>query len=170
MGSLFVSDDVDLVSSGCVSFKERELQLVKQDELDKEAVKKAKGSPFRKFIQVNKETYDAEVWLASESLIAFKIYKFLVKNMDHYNAVICSHPVLMENFDVSKRTVTRAITLLKKHKFLDVYKSGSSNVYAINKTLVWSSWGSNYKYAKFAANVVLSNSEQDRRMEVENGK
>ena len=47
-------------------------------------------------------------------------------------------------------------------KFVDVKKSGVTNVYLLNKTLVWKSWGTNYKYAKFADTVIISESEQEK--------
>ena len=81
--------------------------------------------------------------------------------MDSYNAVMCSQTVLQEQFDVSRVTISRAIKLLKEKQFIDVYKSGTSNVYAVNKQIAWSSWGSNFKHGKFGANIILSESEQE---------
>jgi len=43
-----------------------------------------------------------------------------------------------------------------------VLKSGTSNVYAINDSIAWNSWGTNVKYSKFPANVVLSIEEQEK--------
>ena len=37
---------------------------------------------------------------------------------------------------------------------------------AINKNIVWNSWGTNYKYAKFGANIILSESEQEQQTEI----
>lgn len=36
------------------------------------------------------------------------------------------------------------------------------NVYLINKEIAWKSWGTNYKYAKFGAQIIISESEQER--------
>ena len=85
--------------------------------------------------------------------------------MDDYNAVICSYKVLQENFGVSQVTVARAIKILKEKQYIEVYKSGTSNVYAINKNIVWNSWGTNYDYAKFGANIILSESEQEKSVQ-----
>ncbi|MEG7677078.1 hypothetical protein U2060_15165, partial [Listeria monocytogenes] len=46
-------------------------------------------------------------------------------------------------------------------------KSGTSNVYAVNKQIAWSSWGSNFKHGKFSANIILSESEQDEQVKLE---
>ncbi|WP_312632244.1 replication/maintenance protein RepL, partial [Mammaliicoccus sciuri] len=93
--------------------------------------------------------YKAEDWLMAKSPIAYRIFKFLINNMDSYNAVMCSYKVLEEQFEVSTSTVTRAVKLLKDKQYIDVYKSGTSNVYAVNKQIAWNSWGSNFKHGKF---------------------
>lgn len=36
------------------------------------------------------------------------------------------------------------------------------NVYLINKEIAWKSWGTNYKYAKFGTQIIISESEQER--------
>lgn len=87
--------------------------------------------------------------------------------MDSYNAVMCSYKVLEEQFNISSSTVTRAVKLLKEKQYIDIYKSGTSNVYAVNKQIAWSSWGSNFKHGKFGANIILSESEQDEQVKLE---
>ena len=81
--------------------------------------------------------------------------------MDHYNAVICSYKVLQEVFGYSRVTISEAIKLLKKYKYIDTKKSGTSNIYMVNKYLYWNSWGTNFAYAEFDAKVIISTSEQD---------
>lgn len=148
-----------------MSFEERKNQLKKLSELEEEKRKREnkqrKSSPFNDWYQVNKEYYKAEDWLMSKSPIAYRIFRFLINNMDGYNSVICSYQVLMETFDISKPTITRVIKLLKDKQYIKVYKSGTSNVYCINKHIVWNSQGTNFKYAKFGANIILSESKQE---------
>lgn len=103
---------------------------------EKEMFEREKRSPFKNFVQVNKDYYEAEDWLLEKSPIAYRIFKFLVNNMDGYNAVVCSQTVIQDEFQISRPTVSRAIKMLKDRKYLDIYKTGSSNVYAISKYLV----------------------------------
>ena len=86
--------------------------------------------------------------------------------MDQYNAVMCSYQVLQEVLGTSKATIQRSIKVLKDHGYIAVLKSGSSNVYAINDSVYWKSWGNQKKYSKFPANVVLAMSEQDESYQV----
>ena len=137
----------------------------RQAQLEEEK-KRAKKSPYKNFTQVNKDYWKAEDWLMVKSLIAYRIFKFLVTNMDEYNAVICSYKVLQETFNVSQVTVARAVKLLKEKGYIAVFKSGTSNVYALNDKIVWNSWGTNYQYSKFPANVILSISEQENQTKI----
>ena len=154
----------NVLNPASLTFAERQEQLADQDKKEKEDREKAKKSPYDNWIQVNKEAYKAEDWLMAKSPIAYRIFKFLMNNMDGYNAVVCSYQVLQEYFDVSKPTVTRAVKLLKERNYIDVHKSGTSNVYTVNKQIAWNSWGNNFKYAKFGANIIISESEQTTKI------
>lgn len=121
-------------------------------------------SPFTKWTQLNndEEAQAARYWLMKQSSDAYCIMDFLASKMDNYNAVICSYRVMQEVFGYSQATIARAIKLLKEHKYIDVKKSGTSNIYMLNKHLYWNSWGTNYIYAEFDAKVIIAASEQDK--------
>lgn len=158
--NLTVGATHNVLNPASLTFAERQAQLEEQDKKDKEECEKAKKSPYDNWIQLNKDAYKAEDWLMAKSPIAYRIFKFLMNNMDGYNAVVCSYQVLQEYFDVSKPTITRAVKLLKERNYIDVHKSGTSNVYTVNKQIAWNSWGNHFKYAKFGANIIISESEQ----------
>lgn len=174
MNTITVGNERDILNSNSMTFEERENELNKLSEIEEERRKREeklhKNSPYNNWLQLNKDYYKAEDWLMAKSPIAYRIFKFLINNMDGYNSVICSYSVLQEYFGVSKPTITRSIKLLKEKKYIDVYKSGTSNVYCVNKNIVWSSWGSNFKYAKFGANIILSKAEQEIQEEKEKNK
>ena len=149
-----------------MTFEERQAQLEEEKREEEEKYRRAKKSPYRNFVQVNKELWKAEDWLIGKSAIAYRIFKFLTTNMDDYNAVICSYKVLQETFGISQVTVARAVKLLKEKGYIAVFKSGTSNVYALNDKIVWNSWGTNYQYSKFPANVILSISEQENQTKI----
>ena len=122
-----------------------------------------KKSPFTRWVQMNidEDARNADDWLISKSPAAYRIFKFLIENMDKYNAVICSYLVMQEKFGYSQATVKRAIKLLKEHKYIETVRTGGSNIYMVNKQLYWNSWGTNYAYAEFGARIIVSASEQD---------
>ena len=143
--------------------KIRFLELKAEEEKETELAKHRKKSPFYDWLQVNNadDIFKAEDWLIKKSPVAYRLLRFLAKEMDNYNAIICSFKVMEEVLGYSRQTLSAAVSLLKKHKFIDVKKSGTSNVYLINKELYWKSWGTNHRYAKFGARIIISESEQD---------
>lgn len=155
-----VIDKPNILNTNQISFEERQKQLENEENKEYLEQEKIKKGPYSNFVQVNRDMYKAEDWLMKNSPVAYRIFRFLVNNMDAYNAVICSYQVIMEALEIGQATVARAIKLLKDRQYIEIYKTGTSNVYSINKNLVWSSWGSNYKYAKFGANIILSENEQ----------
>lgn len=144
------------------SFEERQEELDKLNEQEKQIAKRKKNSPFKNFLQVNKETYPLEDKLMKKNPLAYRIWRFLANNMDNYNAIIVSQVTLQEIFESSRTTIYRAIKLLEEENYIRIYKSGTSNVYTLNDQMVWNSWGSNLKYSKFNANVIISETEQTK--------
>ena len=161
MAEIKVGETRNVLDPNSMTFEERKIELEQIQQQEKEERKRQQGSPYRRWVQLNKDAYKAEDWLMAKSPIAYRVFKFLINNMDSYNAVMCSYKVLQEQFEVSSDTIRRAVKLLKERKYIEVFKSGTSNVYAVNKQIAWSSWGTNYKHGKFSANIVLSDSEQE---------
>lgn len=143
--------------------KIREAELKQEEKAAEKTQKEYQKSPYKKWTQVNnsQEAFEARIWLMQKSTPAACILDFLVANMDKYNAIICSYKVMQEKFSYSKATVERAIKILKDHKYIDIVRTGGSNIYMVNKMLYWNSWGSNYAHAEFGAKVIISLSEQD---------
>lgn len=137
-------------------------QLDEQEKKEKEEKEREKQSAFSRWTQFNLEHTKKLMWLAVKHPKAHAILYFLVDQMDQYNAVMCSYKVLEEVLEISTPTVTRNIKVLKDNGFIQVLKSGTSNVYTINDSVYWKSWGNNRRYSKFPANVVLSATEQDK--------
>ena len=154
----------DLAMPGSVSTIERIIDIKNQEIQDIVQYNESKKSPFRKWVQMNYDdnAYKADDFLVANSPTAYRIFKFLIANMDRYNAVIVSYKVLQQVFGYGQATVARAIKFLKDHNYIEVVRTGGANVYTINKHLYWSSYGTNYAYAEFDARVIITASEQDK--------
>jgi hypothetical protein len=133
--------------------KKKEKELLEKEKSDKRKNKD--------FIMVFRDNMSNLRWLMKESGIASSILSFIMEHMDNYNALVCSYDVFQEYFSVSKDTVRRAIKLLKEKSFINILKSGRSNIYVVNQDIAWSSWGNQKKYCKFAGNILISKSEND---------
>lgn len=150
----------DILNPHNISFEERQNQLREEEN---RARKKVKNSPYSNFYQFNRKYSKEMIWLATNYPKANGILLFLLDQMDNYNAVMCSNVVICEALKIGRTTVSTSIKVLKEHGFITIYKSGNSNVYAVNKNLAWSSWGKNHRYAKFDAKIIISESEQDQK-------
>jgi DNA-binding transcriptional regulator YhcF (GntR family) len=124
--------------------------------------KKENSSPFTKWTQLNNEHTKDLMTLAVKYPRAHAVLYFLVDQMDNQNAIIVSINALSELMQVSRQTISNSIKILKDTNFIDVHKSGSSNVYSVNNSVFWKSHQKNRKYAKFSANVIISSEEQDK--------
>lgn len=162
-----VKSDVMLHSNREENDKEKAARLAKQAEEEKKKAEDAKKSPYRNFLQVNKDSYKAEDWLMKESPVAYRLLRFLAQNMDNYNALICSYVVLQEELGYSRATLSRAVKLLKEKNFIQILRSGVTNIYIINKELYWHSYGSNFSRCEFNAKIIISSEEQDEQDKAE---
>lgn len=149
-----------------ISFEQRQRDLEEQEKRDKDRLKRERKSPFSNFYQVNKDKSEYLTSCLRENPKALQLLFFIFDHMDKYNAVMCSYKVFQESLGIGQATVARCVKYLKEHGFIYVYKSGTSNVYVANKKLVWNSWGNNYEYCEFPANIILSASEQEERTKV----
>lgn len=134
--------------------------VIKDNEL--EEYRREKQSPYEDFAQFNLAHSEDWIKLNKKSHIATEILMFLMKHADRYNALVCSVNLLAEALGYGRTSITLAIKILKETGFIDIKKSGNTNVFLLNKDLVWKSWGRNYKYAEFGAKIIISESEQEK--------
>ena len=166
MATISVSEKRNPLNPNSMTFEERERDLREQEKREEEARQREKNSPFGRWTQYNNEHTKEMMFLALKHPKAHAILLFLVDQMDTYNAVMCSNKVLQEILGVSRQTISASIKVLKDNGFIAVLKSGTSNVYAINDSVYWKSWGNKKQYSKFPANVFLALSEQDNQYQL----
>lgn len=159
MSELHVSEQGNILDPNHLSFNERAIELQRIEAMEAERREREKHSPYRNWYQFNLEHSKDMIWLAKNAPKAHLILLFLLEQMDGYNAVMCSYQVFCEALGMGRTTASQAVKLLKDKGFIAVLKSGSSNVYVVNKDLAWKSWGKNQKYCKFPANVIITASE-----------
>jgi len=158
--SVMVGITHNALDDNSFTFMERAKDLQIQEEDEQIQRKRTQRSPFGNWCQWNLDQTKNAMALVNKNPQSYRILLFFVEQMDNYNALICSYDVICEALDISQSTAKRAIKVLRDHNFIDIYKSGTTNVYTINKQLVWKSWGTNYKYAKFSANMIIAEREQ----------
>lgn len=113
------------------------------------------------FIQFYKDNIAVLDQIMLERPAAMRIIFWLIRLMDDQNALITSQPAMCEALNLHRNTVMQAIRYLKTMKVLNVIKSGTSYVYAINNQIVWQDSADNKRFALFSAKVYLVASEQE---------
>lgn len=111
------------------------------------------------FVMIYRDHMPEMRWLMKKSGIASSILNFIIEHMDSKNALICSQQVFVDYFEISRATVGRAIKLLYDNGFVDILKSGTSNVYIVNKEIAWTSWNNQKEYCQFNGNILISKTE-----------
>ena len=113
------------------------------------------------FVQVYVDKIDFITNLIIDNPRATAVFMFLIKHMDKRNAIIISQQAISEAMGISRKTVYSSIKYLIDKKALTIYKSGTSNIYAVNSQIAWKATANGKKYALFDARVYISKSEQD---------
>lgn len=107
-------------------------------------------------------------WLAKENPTAYAIFMFLCEHMDRGNGIICPSTLLEEYFNISKRTVQRAIKHLNDNGFICIMKVGTSNAYIINPSIAWTSKKEGIEYCQFDGTFLIDRKQNlDYSMEKE---
>lgn len=117
--------------------------------------------PNANFVQFYRNEMHSLRELIKEEPKAANLFLFLTEKMDQENALIVSQETLAEVLKVSKRTIIRQINVLREKGFIDIVKSGVTNIYLINANIAWTTHGDKKQYAKFRANVFVSKAEQE---------
>lgn len=161
MGCVSVSKEPNPLDDSSITFTQRQAMLEKEQDAIKKREKEKKHSAYTRWTQFNNDATEEMMSLALENPKAMAVLFFLVDQMDSYNAVVCSRVLLSEALGCSERTISSAVKCLKDKGFIRILKSGTTNVYTVNDKVWWKSWGSNHKYSKFSANVLVSETEQN---------
>lgn len=113
------------------------------------------------FVQVYRSQMKALRTLTLEAPAAAAVLWILLERCNDRNALIASTRTLCQIVGRSRATVTRALTMLRDRNYIEVLKTGNTNVLVINKRVAWSTdTRLRLKLAVFDARVIVSADEQ----------
>ena len=113
------------------------------------------------FIQLSRQNMSVLREMAVENPTAMAMFMFLSQHMDRSGAIVCSQTLLQEALGKSRKSIFNAIKYLKEKNLIEVLRTGTANMYALNYEIVWASWNTNKKYAAFKGNILISKSENE---------
>jgi len=93
--------------------------------------------------------------------LAARLFSTLMLHMNRENALIVSAAALAEIMQVSRATIDRKVKFLRDKGFIQTLRTGGSSVFLINANIVWTTHTNNLRYARFRADIILSESEQE---------
>lgn len=132
---------------------------------DKDAdVKKiAKNPPF--FQLYKGASFEYLTQKLEENPKAMSVWFQLVSLMDNQGAVMISQASLAEYFNVTRQTIHNHIKWLDEAEMLNIFKIGTSNVYAINGAIISDRVVTQKQnFLLFNAKVVIDRSEQSNKI------
>lgn len=109
-----------------------------------------------------------QIWrLNMKNHVAVSVLYYMVARMGREaTGFVASGPTLAAALGVSVRTIQTAVQLLKQFKFVQILKSGNTNVYVINSKVAWRG-ERDQRVAIFNPMMVLNQKEQEGRTEEE---
>lgn len=150
--------------------KARQDEILEKEKEEEEARERAKKND--NFYMVFKNGGSQKVReLLRISAPAAEIFMFLAEQADRTNAVVASGRALATYLKMSDSMVSRALKILSarvddkgndKEPYLELIKSGGTNVFILNPEIVWSAWKTGKDYCLFGnAKILVSTGEQD---------
>lgn len=118
------------------------------------------------WVQTERAAHEAWAALIDQSPQAAKIMHILTARIEDHNAVVVSQDTLAKLAKASRRTVQRALTVLRDGNWIDIRQigpNGTVNAYVINDRVAWADRRDNLRLSIFSATVIADAEEQPDR-------
>lgn len=124
-----------------------------------------RGNQKQGWLQSDKAAHDMMWKLGMKNATALPLLHYMVAHIKRGSGgVVVSAQTLAKELGVTGRTIQNAVALLKKCNFIQVLKSGNTNVYVINSQVAWQG-KRGARYATFNATIRLHEDEQEATVE-----
>jgi len=117
------------------------------------------------WLQVDKRVHQKMWQFGLKNPTALAVLHFLTSRLRRgTNGVVMSYAAMAEAMGIAERTTKTAIAALAEAKFIQILKSGKSNVYIINSQVAWQG-KRGARFAAFNADIVVAEKEQVQPVE-----
>lgn len=123
------------------------------------------GNKAQGWIQQDRATHHAMWKIGRKNSTALPLLFYMVAHLNRGSGgVVISAPTIAADLGVSVRTVQTAVNALKKCNFIQVLKSGNTNVYVINSQVAWQG-ERGMRHAVFNAAIKVHEQEQEKTVD-----
>jgi DNA-binding transcriptional regulator YhcF (GntR family) len=125
----------------------------------------AKGRPFQGWAQSDLASHDQMWRLNLKNHVAVSVLHYMIARMARDSSgFVASAATLSAELGVSPRTIQTAVQVLKQYNFVQILKSGNTNVYVINSQVAWRGMRG-MRNATFNATITVNEKEQENTVE-----
>lgn len=123
------------------------------------------GNQLQGWNQSDKESH-VHMWkLGVKHPTALAVLHFMISRLNRGAAgIVISAPAMARAMGISERTAKSATAILKDKKFVQILKSGNTNVYVVNSRVSWQG-PRGARHAVFNAQIVVDETEQLKTIE-----
>lgn len=108
------------------------------------------------FVMMQRDFLENVADLGMRDPIALRILLFIVKQMDHTNALAITMKDIAEILGIARQTVSKRMSLLVEEGWICALKFGREHIYTVNPDVAWTSYANQKKYCRFQTNVILA--------------
>jgi hypothetical protein len=119
------------------------------------------GNRLQGWVQSDKKAHDFMWKVGMKNATALPLLHYMVAHINRGSGgMVISASALAKELGVTARTIQSAINVLKNCNFIQVLKSGNTNVYIINSQVAWQG-NRGMRNATFNATIKVTEEEQD---------
>lgn len=127
--------------------------------------KDGRGNKSQGWLQSEKESH-VKMWqLGVKHPTALVVLHFMISKLNRgANGIVISAPALARQIGISERTARAATVVLSEARFVQVLKSGNTNVYIVNSKVAWQG-NRGMRFSAFNAQLIVDEQEQIKTIE-----
>lgn len=123
------------------------------------------GNQMQGWVQNDKESHSHMWKLGVKHPTALAVLHFMISRLNRGAAgIVISAPAMARAMGISERTAKSATSILRDKKFVQILKSGNTNVYIVNSRVAWQG-PRGARHAVFNAQILVDETEQMKTIE-----
>jgi hypothetical protein len=123
------------------------------------------GNHTQGWIQSDKDAHKAMWQLGVKHPSALAVLHFMISKLNRgAGGIAISAPALARAMSISERTAKSAVGVLRDARFVQILKTGNTNIYIVNSKVAWQG-RRGMRYATFNAQLIIDEQEQVRDLD-----